>query len=337
MAPDAALLEYVVAEDGVTVFLLTASDVYAKTVLLNRGNLRAKIELLRDLLQRTGSDDWKGPAASLAGFLVEPFEQEGWLRGKKLLYLVPHDILHYLPFDALPRPETAGDRLLVEDYVLAYLPSAAVLVRSQESERDPESGLLALAPGRTRLRFAQQEARQVAEFFAVRPKVLVGTAATEASFKSEAGQYRVIHLATHGYFNKLNPLLSGLELEPSRKEDGRLEVHEILGLQLNADLVTLSACETALGSGYFAEVPAGDDFVGLTRAFLYAGSPSVLATLWEVNDRSTLQLMDSFYRELGKVNKARALAEAQRHMLKPGGRYSHPYYWAPFILVGDVK
>ena len=77
--------------------------------------------------------------------------------------------------------------------------------------------------------------------------------------------------------------------------------------------------------------------MGLTRAFLYAGSPSVLATLWEVNDRSTLQLMDSFYRELGKVNKARALAEAQRHMLKPGGRYSHPYYWAPFILVGDVK
>jgi len=147
----------------------------------------------------------------------------------------------------------------------------------------------------------------------------------------------VIHVATHGYFNKLNPLLSGLELEPSRREDGRLEVHEILGLRLNADLVTLSACEAAMGSGYFAEVPAGDDFVGLTRAFLFAGSPSVLATLWEVDDRSTLQLMKSFYRQLGQTDKARALAEAQRSMLNPGGPYRHPYFWAPFVLVGEIK
>ncbi len=334
---DGALLEYVVAEDGVAAFLLTHTEVQAKTVPLPHRDLNAKVELLRDLLLRKESDDWRAPAESLASFLIEPLEREGWLAGTKLLYLVPHGILHYLPFDALPRAETADGRFLVEDYVLACLPSATVLVYGKAIEDDPETNLLALAPARTRLRFAQQEARQVAKFFPPQPKVLIGRAATEASFKTEAGRHRVIHVATHGYFNKLNPLLSGLELEPGQREDGRLEVHEILGLRLHADLVTLSACETAMGSGYFAEVPAGDDFVGLTRAFLFAGSPSVLATLWEVDDRSTLQLMNSFYRQLGRADKARALAEAQRSMLEPGGPYRHPYFWAPFVLVGEVK
>jgi CHAT domain-containing protein/Tfp pilus assembly protein PilF len=334
---DGALLEYVVAEDSVAIFVLTREKVQAKTVPLRHLDLRTKVELLRDLLLRKESNDWRRPAESLASFLIEPLEQAGWLKGTELLYLVPHGILHYLPFDALPRAGTAEGRFLVEDYVLAYLPSATVLAYSKASEEDPEASLLALAPARARLRFAQQEARQVAEYFPPQPRVLVGQAATEGHFKSEAGRYRVIHVATHGYFNKLNPLFSGLELEPDQQEDGRLEVHEILGLRLHADLVTLSACDTALGSGYFAEVPAGDDFVGLTRAFLFAGSPSVLASLWEVDDRSTLQLMRSFYRRLGKADKARALAEAQRSMLKPGGRYGHPYFWAPFILVGEMK
>lgn len=144
----------------------------------------------------------------------------------------------------------------------------------------------------------------------------------------------MIHLATHGYFNKLNPLLSGVELEPDRREDGRLEVHEILSLELKAHLVTLSACDTALGSGYFADVPAGEDFVGLTRAFMFAGSPSVLASLWEVNDRSTLRFMRAFYRHQTSADKVLALAQAQREFRARMGRYSHPYFWAPFVLVG---
>jgi len=111
----------------------------------------------------------------------------------------------------------------------------------------------------------------------------------------------------------------------------------VMGMRLDADLVTLSACETALGSGYFAEVPAGDDFVGLTRAFLGTGSDSVLASLWEVNDRSTLDFMRSFYRNLAKAGKADALAQAQRAMLHRGGRYAHPYFWAPFVLVGAME
>jgi CHAT domain-containing protein len=134
----------------------------------------------------------------------------------------------------------------------------------------------------------------------------------------------------------MNPLFSGLELEKDQEDNGRLEVHEILGLRLDADLVTLSACETALGSGQLAEDPAGDDLVGLTRAFLSAGSDAVLATLWEVNDRSTLRLMRRFYRSLPEAGRAASLARAQRFLCRVPGRYRHPYFWAPFVLVGDM-
>jgi CHAT domain-containing protein len=160
-----------------------------------------------------------------------------------------------------------------------------------------------MAPANTRLRFTQRESTNVAAFFPDRRMLLLGARATETSFKRFADSYDVIHLATHGYLNKLNPLLSGVTLEPDSENDGRLEVHEILGLRLNAKLVTLSACDTALGSGYFAEVPAGDDLVGLTRAFLFAGSPTVMAKSWEVNDLAAVRTMQSFYRQLGRADR----------------------------------
>ena len=167
--------------------------------------------------------------------------------------------------------------------------------------------------------------------------VLVNRHATESAFKRQAEHFEIIHLATHGFFDKLNPMFSGVQLEPDAENDGRLHVHEILRLQLDARLVTLSACETALGSGYFSDYPAGDDFVGLTRAFLVAGSSGVVATLWEVNDRSSLRFMRSFYRNLHEIGAATALREAQLEMLHSGGPYRPPYYWAPFVLVGGTK
>jgi CHAT domain-containing protein len=268
--------------------------------------------------------------------LIEPLEQAGWLDDIDRLYLVPHGILHYLPFAVLPRTGDGGRRLLVEDYTLAYLPSAAALVHLKHGSAS-EASLLAMAPERSRLEYAPREVRSISRFFPQSHLLLEGRRATEASFKTRSGSFGVLHLATHGSFNKLNPLLSGLELEPGGGEDGRLEVHEVLDLRLAADLITLSACETALGSGYFAEVPAGDDFVGLNRAFLFAGTTSVLATLWEVNDRSTLELMEIFYSRLGAGDKGAALAAAQRDMVQSGGPYAHPYFWAPFTLVGAMR
>jgi CHAT domain-containing protein len=150
-----------------------------------------------------------------------------------------------------------------------------------------------------------------------------------------AGDYDVIHFATHGFFNKTNPLFSGVQLEPDAQNDGRLEVYEILGLHLRAQLVTLSACETALGSGYFTEIPAGDEFVGLTRAFLSAGASTVVASLWEVNDSSTARLMRNFYRKISEGSPSLSLAIAQRSMLHGDKDHRHPYYWSAFVVVGS--
>src|SRR5262249_40765451 len=154
--------------------------------------------------------------------------------------------------------------------------------------------------------------------------------ATKTLFEQIAGDYDYLHLATHSSLNRNAPSLSAVEFEPDQQSDGRLELYEIAGLKLRARLVTLSACETGLGKGYFAETPGGDEFVGITRAFLSAGGQNVLASLWAVNDESTRVLMLRFYRHLLATNGAEALARAQEELRRGDVRFRHPYYWAPF-------
>jgi CHAT domain-containing protein/Tfp pilus assembly protein PilF len=328
----AALIAYVVGQESVVIFALSRDEEHATTVPVSARNLRTKIELLRDLIAPGRGADWVKPAESLYQILIAPPEQNGWLKGITKLYLVPNAVLNYLPFAALARPDGEGVHLLVQDYMLAYLPAASALVYGPERQ-DSQRTLLALAPAKSRLRYAPQEARSISALFPDHSLLLLGHSATKSAFKRQASQFGLIHLATHGFFDKFNPIFSGIALEPEADDDGRLEVYEIMRLRLRARLVTLSACDTALGSGYFAEYPAGDDFVGLTRAFLYAGSSAVLASLWEVNDRSTMQIMSDFYRSLRETNSAEALAKAQRAMLASRGRFSRPYYWAPFIVM----
>lgn len=328
-----ALIEYVIGEQDLVIFLITNEGLRAKSVPIASAQLQSKVETLRDLMLRNTTNEWKLPAASLYKTLIAPVEDEGWLKDVKRLYIIPHAILHYVPFALLCRGN--GNRVLVDDYVLAYLPAAAALGHVEKSV-EASNSVLAMAPSSTRLRYTEVESKSVSGFFPKQHTLLLGTHATESSFKRLSGGFDVIHLATHGYFNKANPLLSGLMLEADASDDGRLEVHEILGMNLKATLVTLSACDTALGSGYFSEVPQGDDLVGLTRAFLSTGTPSVMATLWEVNDRSAVRFMDNFYGRLKQTDKATALADAQRAM-RSSVAYRHPYYWAAFVLVGQMK
>ncbi len=330
-----ALIEYVVAPNKLVIFVLTSQGLRAKEVAVKSSELQAKVELLRDLMLRKKTDEWQLPSTGLYDSLIEPIADAGWLKDVNRLYIVPHSILNYLPFAALLNTPGSRGRALIDDYALAYLPAAAALVKQNNSSSSTQS-MLAMAPASTRLIYTQQESQSVSHYFPKQRKLLLGNQATESSFKRFAGNYDLIHLATHGYFNKLNPLLSGLMLEPDAQEDGRMEVHEILGLKLHAQLVTLSACDTALGSGYFADVPAGDDLIGLTRAFLYAGTPSVLASLWEVNDRSAVDLMRDFYGRLRTADKVTALAMTQRD-LRRRGPFRHPYYWSGFVLVGQMN
>jgi CHAT domain-containing protein/Tfp pilus assembly protein PilF len=333
-----ALVEYLVGEDHILVFVVTSQSLWAHNIPATRNDLRSRLELLRDLIGQHENQLWALPAASLSETLLLPLMERGWLDEITHLYLVPHDMLNYLPFALLPVNSAGSDESMIDRYTLAYLPTASALTSNNDREIN-NLNLLAMAPSRSRLAHALEEATSIARLFHPNAEAVLGKAATESWFKGNARNYRVLHLATHGYFNKLNPLLSGLQLESDLDNDGLLEVHEILDLRLNSELVTLSACETGLGSGFFAEIPAGDDFVSMTRAFLQVGSGAVLATLWEVDDRSTVDLMKGFYRSMettgSRQGKAVALTLAQKQ-LKSSQAYRHPYYWAPFVLMGSA-
>jgi CHAT domain-containing protein/Flp pilus assembly protein TadD len=337
LASDQGLVEYVVGPENMIVFVLTSRAMQVKLLPLREPDIAARIDLLRDLIRRPGDEHWRKPAARLSAELFEPLESAGWLDGVRRLYVVPHGVLTYLPFAVLPLPATAGGGLLVDRYTIAYLPAGAALLRAP-SGIDDQRSLLAVAPTRGGLRHAPEEARAIDALFRPNARTLIGAEATEGRFKQIAGDYRMLHLATHGHFNRTSPLLSGLELEADPGEDGMLRVHEILDMSLQANLVTLSACDTALGSGYFADTPAGDEFVALNRAFLAAGSTSVMATLWQVDDKASVALMKQFYGRLRTSvdggNAANALALAQRS-LRRSRLLGHPYYWAAYVVIGD--
>lgn len=336
-----ALIEYVVGDERLMIFVMRREKLSAVIEVLRNTDLYAKVNLLRELIQDPSNNDWWAPAASLADSLIKPLQDKNQLAGIRHLYLVPHGILNYLPFALLPLDSKGGEHVLMEQYTLSYLPAAATLAHATQNTRAPNS-VLAIAPENTGLQFALEEARSITQLYQPGSRLLSGGEATESAFKEQAGEYRVLHLSTHGYFNTRNPLFSGLELAADGNNDGRLEVHEILGLSLHAVLVTLSACETGMGSGYFYELPAGDEFIGLARAFLLAGSRSVLATLWPVDDRSTVAIMEGFYKRMEQTGhgdgdgngQAVALAQVQRE-LKNSGKYKHPFYWAPFVLIGQ--
>ena len=192
--------------------------------------------------------------------------------------------------------------------------------------------MVALAPRVDALPATREEVTTIARLFGRRARVLVGRAATEEAFKSLAPKADIVHLATDGVLNKDNPLFSFVQLGAGDGEDGRLEVHEVFGIPFRARLVVLSACQTGLGSGAFADVPPGDDWIGLVRTLLFAGSENVVATLWAVDDRSTAQLMQRFYERLAANDSlGAALADAQRMMARQS-KTQHPFYWAGLAL-----
>ena len=158
-------------------------------------------------------------------------------------------------------------------------------------------------------------------------ELLVRSKASESAFKEFAPSFHYLHIASHGEFNASNALESRLLLSKSGTDDGSLTVGELYKVSLDADLVTLSACETGLG-----KVLSGDDVVGLTRGFLYAGSSNIVASLWQVDDLATAELMKRFYVNMqSKIPKRDALRKAQTDVQKA---FPHPFFWAAFFITG---
>ena len=222
----------------------------------------------------------------------------------------------------------------MDKYSISVVPSSTVIQYVVKKRNKNLGRFLAFANPATDympLDFAEIEVNNISALFSKRT-VYFEREATEGRAKKLSNSSDIIHFACHGEFNDKQPMQSGLLLSRDSDNDGYLQVHEIFGLDLsNANLVVLSACETALSQIY-----SGDDLVGLSRGFIYAGTPCLLATLWKVDDRATSILMKVFYENWHKrdMNKTEALRKAQL-ALKSMPQYRHPYYWAPFIMIGD--
>src|SRR2546422_404196 len=294
----------------------------------------------RDVGRRLGAD------AALIEYLVSDSGSLAFVVARDTVVIVDlgvrrHDLARLVEFarGALLGGSGRG-RFLIERYEVAVTPSASVWLALGDRPAGPvASGTLVLAPRPDVLPASRREAAAVGRLGGADVQVLTGSAATEAAFRREAPRRRILHLATYGVLNKQNPLFSFVDLARDSAQDGRLEVHEVFGLHLAADLVVLSACQTGLGAGALADVPAGDDWVGLTRAFLHAGAANVVATLWPVEDWATAALMEEFYRAyVSGADPAHALAEAQRALLA-APTTSQPFYWAGFVITeaGDGK
>jgi len=326
-----ALVEYVVGKKSVSILLVTSTLIIGLPVQVTSDSLFSRTELLRDLI-RGRRAEWIEPARGLHKLLIDPLENGGYLAQVHQLLIVPDSVLNYVPFAALP---VRRQRFLGDEFTITYLPAAAAL--ATKTTIGSRRTLLAMAPSDAHLPNAPAEVHGIGQIFGPSSRVVVGKEATKTLFKQVAGDYDYLHLATHGSLNRNAPSLSALELEPDEENDGRLDLFEIAGMKLHARLITLSACETALGEGYFTKTPGGDEFVGLTRAFLSAGGRNVLASLWEVNDASTRDLMVRFYRHLFASGAAEALAHAQQELRRSDVHYRHPYYWAAFVMSGPIN
>jgi CHAT domain-containing protein/Tfp pilus assembly protein PilF len=341
-----AFIEYLVSDDWTIAFVISRDELAAVELPVDRKTLLQLTAFLRGTLgpndegaaEGGGADElWRTPLRRLYRTLIEPLQAAGHLADTRLLVLAPHAELHYVPFQALLGPGPDGERFLIESYDIAYTPSASVWAElTRHDVGTYGQGLLAMAPYPDALSHSAAEVSATSQIDTA-AELVIGTRATEGAFNRLAPRHEVIHLATLGVLNTRNPLFSYIQLNRDELTDGRLEAHEVFGLRLNADLVVLSACQTGLGSGLRHDVPPGDDWVGLVRAFLYAGTRSVVATLWQVDDRATASLMERFYAGLASGrSKARSLADAQRAMLSEP-THANPFYWAAFQLTGQVN
>ena len=359
LGPDITLLEYFVGNKGGYAWIITKDTVEVQAIDLDSKRIAALVNDYREnmevaalgrsverksvmvlVAEKRGSgsieaisqkvSDQKLAAVSQTLYrqLIRPVEKKITTSN---LIIVPHGALHKLPFAALAESK----KYLIEEYALSTAPSSSVLYYVSKKRNPNNNKLLAFANPKTQypsLPGTETEVAHIRTLFSGGVEVYKRAGATETMARLKADIPDVLHFAGHGEFNERQPMQSGLLLSRDDKNDGRLQVHELFGLNLkNANLVTLSACQTAL-----TRVESGDDMIGLSRGFIYAGTPALLASLWDVDDNSTSTLMQGFYDNWlhKKMSRPEALRQAQLQLIN-NPRTNSPYYWAAFELIGD--
>ena len=364
---NSAIAEFLVGRKQSALFLITSTGSQSFILPGEEVLSRQVLTLLKAIQKRSSNVDaepfrqYRETAALLYENLLKP--AESLLQGKGRIILVPDGPLNYLPFESLLTAEASAASnfaklpYLVLQYDIQYVPSVSVLSALRRdpgnrpardliafgdptgvvAEKDPAAAKNALFRDWTddlqSLPFARAEVKAISALFPNgQVAVFMNRDASEYRVKrAPLGEYRIVHFASHGLIDEERPQFSSLVLSPGDyREDGFLTMREVFDLKLNADLVVLSACKSGLGKRI-----RGEGLAGLSMAFFSAGSSNVLASLWDVYDRSTAEFMTAFYKNLRKssMDKAGALRAARLQMIEEG-RFAHPYSWAPFILIG---
>jgi|WetSurMetagenome_2_1015567.scaffolds.fasta_scaffold00004_135 CHAT domain-containing protein/Tfp pilus assembly protein PilF len=321
------VLEYWVSTDGLTIWMITHSEIISRTIDIKDTDLNLMIEnTRRDIRNNSAAGTSKG-LKELYNVLIEPVESD--ISSFSNLIIIPNQSLHFLPYQAL---KNSRSEYLIQRFNLSYAPSASVFMICNDRIVRSGSKFMGMAlsdisvgnspglPGTT------DELNKILPLFPDHISAF-GQESTEGFAKKNSAECSFLHFATHGSYNYRQPLYSFLLFPPGDGEDGRLNVYEVFEMKLNARLVTLSACETGLGN-----ISQGDELTGLSRAFLFAGSSTVIVSLWSVADEPTAMLMKNFYSYMRGHPVQEALAMAQRDVIK---LYPQPAYWAPFILIGN--
>jgi CHAT domain-containing protein/tetratricopeptide (TPR) repeat protein len=328
MAPESTLLEYFQLRDRFVVLVLRhdlieivpVGDVSKVSDLLRRLQFQfSKFRLAPEYISTFATsliETTQRHLKELYDELLGPIKK--WLTGHHLL-IVPHGVLHSLPFQAL----FDGDQYLIDSFSVSYAPSATIFSLCHDRISSASASALAFGIPDAAASFVLDEAKAVA---AATPgcDLFLGESATASVLQERGKHSRFIHIATHGYFRQDDPMFSGIRLG-----DGLLSLYDLYQLELPAELITLSGCATGLNV-----VADGDELLGLVRGLIYAGAQAALLTLWDVQDQSTSQFMTAFYDHWARCgDKSAALRLAA---LDLRADYPHPYYWAPFVLVGKV-
>ena len=332
LPPDLMLVAYHIVGEEILAFLHFRGDLQVVRNL-------TRVPVVQELLQRLNAqwDRFRAGAnfaqrhmpvleksaqrvlASLYTELISPLES--WLSPGAPLAIVPHGILHNVPFHAL----FDGQNYLFDGYEVSYAPSATVLALCQQHSSHIPTRALVTGVADDRIPAVLAEVQSVARGLAqgnIEAETLTDEGATLAAINTQAPGYDILHLACHGLFRADNPMFSALKLH-----DGWLTAADVMQLNLKNSLVTLSACESGRGT-----VLQGDEVIGLPRAFLGAGAATVVVSLWLVHDETTVTLMTHWYDRLREgMGRAAALRAAQQALRE---LYPHPYYWASFVLIG---
>jgi tetratricopeptide (TPR) repeat protein len=314
---DGMLLAFVVTSEGVEVVRALGReeqvDAALKRFHFQIGSLRHGAPSLDDHLDRLAGRT-QHHLGMLYDLLLRPIEAR---LGARRLVVVPHRTLHYVPFHALHD----GTGYVIERREVCYAPSASVLRHCFAQPRRPMRSAALFGFPNTQIPRVRDEVSALAPLFS-RAATFLDDQATLAALHAQAPAVDVLHLACHGQFRPDNPLFSSLRLA-----DGWFTVRDAYGLDLNCELVVLSACETGVN-----KIAPGDELIGLARGFFSAGAPTLMVSLWTVDDESTARLMAIFYARLRDgENPAAALRHAQRELL---AQQPHPFFWSPFVLLG---